>query len=183
MGLSSRRGKMIQHSTAKPRIKPKACTKCGVCITWCPSTAITMQDASAHIDSAMCIGCGQCLAMCRFDAVIYNWLATYEDLQKKVVEHAMGVVSILKGNIFYINVLTRISKDCDCMHSFEKIAPDIGLLVSRDPVALDSASFDLVEKNTGKKLTEISYNIPNKHQIDYSREIGFGNSEYELIDV
>ena len=131
MGCSSRRGKMVQHSTAKPKIKAKACTSCGLCVQWCPASAITMEEKSAVIDSAKCIGCGQCLAVCRFDAVAYNWGATYEDLQKKVVEHAWGVALGKKDKMICVNFLTRISKDCDCMKDFEQIVPDIGILVSR----------------------------------------------------
>lgn len=183
MGCSSRRGKMIQHSTAKPKIKAKACTSCGMCVQWCPASAITMQERNAVIDSAKCIGCGQCLAVCRFDAVAYNWGATYEDLQKKVVEHAWGVARGKAEKMICFNFLTRISKDCDCMPGFDRIAPDIGILVSRDPVAVDAASLDLVEKGTGKKFSEIAYDIPYRIQLDYAREIGFGNTDYDLITV
>ncbi|MFH0781898.1 MAG: hypothetical protein V2B20_08095 [Pseudomonadota bacterium] len=45
----------------------------------------------------------------------YNSGATHEDLQKKIVEHAMGLCSLFTGKSLFINVLTRISKDCDCM--------------------------------------------------------------------
>lgn len=181
MGCSSRRGKMIQHSTAKPKIKAKACTKCGACVEWCPASAIAMQDKSALIDSAKCIGCGQCLAVCRFDAVAYNWGSTYEDLQKKVVEHAWGVALGKKNKMICVNFLTRISKDCDCMTSYDRIVPDIGIVVSRDPVAADAASIDLVEERTGKKLSSMAYDIPYRLQVDYAREIGFGSPGYELI--
>src|SRR3990172_658532 len=68
MGCSSRKGKMNQHSTAKPRISAKVCTRCGACVQWCPASAVTVEAESAVIDSAVCIGCGQCLAVCRFDA-------------------------------------------------------------------------------------------------------------------
>jgi uncharacterized protein len=183
MGCSSRRGKMIQHSTAKPKIKVKECTQCGLCVQWCPASAIAMGEKSAVIDSAKCIGCGQCLAVCRFDAVAYNWGATYEDLQKKVVEHAWGVAMGKPNKMICVNFLTRISKDCDCMPSYEPILPDIGIMVSRDPVAVDAASLDLVEERAGKKLSEIAYNIPYRFQIDYAREIGFGKPDYELITV
>ncbi|MBN2159845.1 MAG: DUF362 domain-containing protein [Spirochaetes bacterium] len=183
MGCSSRRGKMIQHSTAKPKIKAKACTRCGACVEWCPQSAIIMQEKSALIDSSKCIGCGQCLAVCRFDAVAYNWGATYEDLQKKVVEHAWGVALGKKERMICINFLTRISKDCDCMTSFETIAPDIGILVSRDPVAVDAASLDLVEERAGAKLSSLAHNIPYRFQIDYAREVGFGSGVYELINA
>ncbi|HOO73520.1 MAG TPA: DUF362 domain-containing protein [Spirochaetota bacterium] len=183
MGCSSRRGKMMQHSTTKPSIKKSKCTRCGVCVKWCPAEAITMEEKSAVINKALCIGCGQCLAMCRFDAVAYNWGASYEDLQKKVVEHAMGVAETKKGKALYINFLTRISKDCDCMPGYSELIPDIGVLVSRDPVAVDAASIDLFEKSAGKKLSDMAYNIPYRIQISYAKEIGFGSPDYELITV
>ena len=82
-----------------------------------------------------------------------------------------------------VNFLTRISKDCDCMTGYEPIVPDIGILVSRDPVAADAASLDLVEERAGRKLSEIAYNIPYRFQIDYAREIGFGNPDYELVTI
>lgn len=182
MGCASRKGKMEQHSTAKPKIAAKKCTGCETCVKWCPQDAIAMQDEVAVIDETKCIGCGECLAMCRFDAVKYNWSATYEDLQKKVVEHAMGVCSLFPEKGLYINVLTRISKDCDCMgHTFEQIVPDIGILLSRDPVALDAASLDLVEQRGGKVLSQMAYDIPYRFQLDYAAELGFGSLAYELI--
>lgn len=183
MGLASRKGKMEQHSNAKPTIDAEKCTCCGTCAEWCPQDAINIGDAAA-IDSNLCIGCGECLAMCRFDAVQYNWGATYEELQKKVVEHAMGVHTLFAGKSLYISVLTRISKDCDCMgHTYEKICPDIGILVSRDPVALDAASLALVEQRAGKALSQLAHDIPYRFQLDYAAELGFGSGDYELITV
>lgn len=183
MGCASRKGKMNQHSTAKPQIIPGICTKCKQCIIWCPEQAISSGEASAEIDSAKCIGCGECLAVCRFDAVRYNWGATYEELQKKIVEHAFGVYKANEGKALYINILTRISKDCDCMPLYENICGDIGVLVSHDPVALDSASLDLVEKSAGKKISEMAHDIPYRYQIDYAKEIGFGDADYQLVEA
>lgn len=183
MGCSSRKGKMNQHSTAKPKIRVNACTSCGSCVQWCPAGAVTLQKESAVIDSVVCIGCGQCLAVCRFDAVAYNWGATFEDLQKKITEHAWGVAVGKKGKMICINFLTRISKDCDCVTGFEPILPDIGILISSDPVAADAASLDLVEEHAGKKLPEIAYQIPYRHQIDHARGIGFGIPDYDLVTV
>jgi uncharacterized protein len=182
MGCSSRKGKMEQHSTAKPKISKKICTLCGTCAEWCPAEAITLGEESAVIDWKKCIGCGQCLAMCRFDAVQYNWGSTHEDLQKKVVEHAMGLYELFRGKSLYINLLTRISKDCDCMGGFKKILPDTGIMVSKDPVAVDSASLDIIEKTAGKKLSECAYDIPYRIQVDYSGEINFGSVDYKLIE-
>lgn len=184
MGCSSRKGKLIQHSTAQPAIKIKACTGCGECIEWCPMNAISIMNDKSRIDSKKCIGCGECLAVCRFDAVVYNWGSTYEDIQQKIVEHAMGVAAANKGKIIYINFLNRITKDCDCMqHKYEKIVPDIGVAVSFDPVAIDAASLDLVEQKAGGKFSKVAFNVPYKIQIDYARKLGFGNADYELIEI
>ena len=183
MGCASRKGKLVQHSTITPAIKKNMCTLCETCVEWCPENAITLTEESAVIDPDACIGCGQCLATCRFDAVAFNWGASVEDLQKNVVEYAWGVYKANEGKILFVNFLTRISKNCDCLPDYEKIVPDIGVLVSRDPVAADAASLDLVEKRAGKTLPELAHDIPYRVQIDYAREIGFGNPDYELIEV
>jgi uncharacterized Fe-S center protein len=183
MGCASRRGKLEQHSTATPSVKKKKCTGCGACLTWCPAQAITLADQVARIDKSACIGCAQCLTVCRFDAIGYNWSETYEQLQRKIVEHARGVAVAKGSKAVYINFLTRISRDCDCMSGYRKIVPDIGILIGRDPVALDAASLDLVEQRAGRPLTELAYDIPHRVQIDHAREIGFGSAEYELVPV
>ncbi len=183
MGCSSRRGKLAQHSTATPSIKKKKCTGCAACVSWCPVQAITMAEQIARIDKKKCIGCAECLTVCRFDAVGYNWSETYEQLQRKIVEHAWGVAAAKKDKVIYINFLNRISKDCDCMGGYKKIAPDIGVLIAFDPVAIDAASLDLVEQRTGQPLASLSYDIPYRVQIDYAREIGFGNPDYRLVTI
>jgi uncharacterized Fe-S center protein len=183
MGCSSRRGKLAQHSTAQPSVKKKKCTACGTCVEWCPAQAITLLETIAQIDKKKCIGCAECLTVCRFDAIGYNWSETYEQLQRKIVEHAWGVALARQGKMLCINFLNRISKDCDCMGGFKKIVPDIGVLLAFDPVALDAASLDLVEMKAGKPLTSLAYDIPHRVQIDYAREIGFGNPEYQLIEI
>ena len=183
MGCASRRGKLVQHSTAKPSIKKAKCTGCGECAKWCPQDAIDLENKIAVIDCDRCIGCGECLAVCRFDAVGYNWSETYEQLQRKVTEHAWGAVIGKGEKLLCFNFLTRITKDCDCMGGFEPIYPDIGVLFSKDPVALDAASLDLLEERAGKKLSQMAYDIPHRVQLDHARDIGFGTTEYRLIQV
>ncbi|MEN8222337.1 MAG: DUF362 domain-containing protein [Acidobacteriota bacterium] len=183
MGLASRRGKMVQHSTSKPLIKKKKCTACGECMRWCPVDAIEFKDGKAEIDSSICIGCAECLAVCRYDAVVYNWSESYEKLQKKITEHAMGVSEIMGGKALYMNFLTNISKDCDCMGTYERVSPDIGILISEDPVAIDSASLYLIEKRNEKKLSELSHNIPYRVQLEHADKIGFGTTDFEIVEV
>jgi len=142
-----------------------------------------MDGTVARIDPDTCIGCGECLAVCRFDAVKYNWGATYEDLQRKIVEHAWGVVACVRHRALYITSLKRITRDCDCLGEYHKIVPDIGFLVSRDPVAIDAAALDLVERQAGQGLNELAFDIPYRFQLAHARDIGFGSPEYELVEV
>jgi uncharacterized Fe-S center protein len=67
------------------------------------------------------------------------------------------------------------------MGKFEKILPDIGILVSFDPVAVDAASIDLVEEKAGRQFSKMAYDVPCREQINYASELGFGNPDYELI--
>lgn len=184
MGCSSRKGKLNQHSTAKPSIKKDKCTGCGECLPWCPEQAISLPDAIAVIDSEKCIGCGECLTVCRYGAIGYNWGATYLELQQKVTEHAFGVVKTKPGKLLCLNFLTRITKDCDCLaNTYHEIVPDIGVLVSTDPVVLDAASLDLVEQRAGKPLGQIAFDIPCREQLEHARSIGFGSAEYRLQEI
>jgi uncharacterized Fe-S center protein len=69
------------------------------------------------------------------------------------------------------------------MGQFEKILPDIGVMVSFDPVAVDAASVDLVEEKAGKQFSKMAYDVPYREQINYARELEFGNPDYELIEL
>jgi uncharacterized Fe-S center protein len=92
MGLSSRIGKLRQHSSIKPYVDSAACTFCRKCIQWCPVDAIIEREERAFILTEKCIGCGECLSVCNYDAIRYNWGVESADLQRRVAEHALGVV-------------------------------------------------------------------------------------------
>ena len=57
------------------------------------------------------------------------------------------------------------------------------MLISFDPVAVDAASLDLVEEKAGKLFSKLTYDVPYNEQIDYARELGFGSTDYELIEL
>ena len=71
MGLSSRSGKMRQHSSIKPEIKIDKCEACGKCRKWCPTDAIGEKEGVSYITQDDCIGCGECISVCRYGAVKY----------------------------------------------------------------------------------------------------------------
>ena len=60
----------------------------------------------------------------------------------------------------------------------------IGILASRDPVALDRAVLDLVRERSGSTLEALSY--PDRDgtvQIDYAAEMGLGAARAEVVEI
>ncbi|MBN1797616.1 MAG: DUF362 domain-containing protein [Spirochaetales bacterium] len=185
MGLASRMGKMRQHSSVKPIIKSDLCTLCRLCIKWCPEDAIIERDGKAFIIKENCTGCGECLAVCGFDAVAYNWGVGSADLQKRMAEHALGVIINKKNKCLFINVLADMTEDCDCLAKLQKpIIPDIGILASVDPVAIDQATLDLTRKNDGVDLGRKSYpTLDPTVQLEHAENINLGSRVYELQEI
>lgn len=185
MGLSSRKGKMHQHSSVKPFVKSEECTLCGKCITWCPVQAISEVNNAAKIDNEICIGCGECLTLCKFSAIKFNWGVGSHDLQKMMAEYALGALSNKKGKALFINVLTDMTKDCDCMSVTQKpIIDDIGILVGTDPVAIDQATLDLTQNANKENLGRLTHpTLDPEIQLEHAEKIGLGIRKYKLIEI
>ena len=116
-------------------------------------------------------------------------------VQEKIVEYAYGVIKPKSGKVGYINFLTQITPDCDCPSwSDAPIVPDIGIVSSLDPVAIDQASADLVNQAQGRRDSSLTKNFqsgkdkfralyPNvdwEIQLNYAQQIGLGSRDYEL---
>ncbi|MBN1420638.1 MAG: DUF362 domain-containing protein [Planctomycetes bacterium] len=189
MGLASRRGKLRQHSVMKPAVQASRCTACGRCIPVCPVEAIAFQEKgdrkAARIDDSRCIGCGECLTACRFEAIRYDWKVESRDLQLRMTEHAAGVILRLGEAMGFINVVARLTKDCDCLGKTQKrVAPDIGVLASTDVVAIDAASLDIIRSQVGKPLRDLSYpKLDPWIQIEHAEKLGLGSRTYDRVDV
>lgn len=91
------------------------------------------------------------------------------------------------GRILYIDVMNRMSVDCDCdAKQGEPVMADIGILASVDPVALDQAAIDLIwnSEDAGAKELQARVERQNgRHILPYAEEIGLGSREYELIEI
>ena len=97
-------------------------------------------------------------------------------------------VSDYLGNgerIVYINVMNRISIDCDCDgNPHEPDIHDIGILASTDPVALDQACIDIVRNVQGNKsLLDRIQRQNGIHTLEHAEEIGLGSRSYVLVDI
>ncbi|UCF99959.1 MAG: DUF362 domain-containing protein [Spirochaetaceae bacterium] len=182
MGLSSRIGKLRQHSSVKPYVDKRACAYCRKCMQWCPVDAIVEEQDQAFIFTEKCIGCGECLSVCNYDAIRYDWGVESADLQKRVVEHALGVVLNKRQRCFFFSFLIDMTKGCDCFGGRqERIIPDVGILASTDPVAIDQATLDLTARRHGDSLVKKSEpGLDPGIQLGHAEKIGLGSRNYRL---
>ncbi|MDD4671204.1 MAG: DUF362 domain-containing protein [Bacteroidales bacterium] len=202
MGSASVAGKLELHSSSKPVINTDNCRGCNMCVRSCAHNALLLNDKhKAVIDYDHCVGCGQCVAVCQYDgAVLKDWDTT-QVLNCKIAEYSKAVV---KGKpSFHISFIMDVSPECDCWcHNDAAIVPNIGILASFDPVALDQACADLVMQAPKivyhNKLEEIHYhdNSVNddifhvvhpdtdwKFGLEHGEKIGLGSRKYELITI
>ena len=181
MGCASRQGKLLQHSGTLPEITVEKCIGCGACMGICPANAIGIKKKKAILVKERCIGCGECTVVCRIGAIDIKYDENAVKFQEKMVEYALGVKKALNSRIVYINFLEHVTKNCDCMSKDETpVAPDIGIICSMDPVAIDKASMDLIGLD---KFKESFPEIDPLVQIRHSEKIKLGSSQYELVEI
>ncbi len=184
MGLGSRAGKLHMHAGIGPDINKEKCTSCGICIDNCDVDAISITEKGAEIDSEKCIECAMCVAVCNFGAVQIPWSgSTNKRLQEKIVDYSEAIINYLEGNLIYINVLEKITEHCDCMgKEMNPIMDDVGILISNDPVSVDKASLNLVNKKSNNHFEKIN-SVSNEHKIDYAESLDLGNKNYQIKEL
>ena len=200
MGCGSRAGKMDQHKSGKPAIREERCRGCGRCAHECGSDAITYLEKKAVIDYDKCKGCGRCIGACNFDAVYNPNDSANELLDRKMAEYAQAVCH--GRPCFHVSLICDVSPNCDCHAENDiPIIPNVGMLASFDPVALDQACADLCNQMPVIDGSELDKNIKemgHKHHdhfhmshpdtnwvscIEHAKKIGLGTDKYELIEV
>ena len=198
MGCGSRAGKMEMHSSGKPVVQGRKCIACGACLKMCAHDAIAITDKAAEIDHNRCVGCGRCIGACPVDAIQPGWDEANDILNEKMAEYTWAV---LNGRPhFHISFVIDVSPYCDCRSENDiPIVPDIGIFASFDPVALDVACADAVNRQMpveGSLLADnIARQIHSDHfstvspgtnwrsAVDHAEAMGVGTREYELITI
>ncbi|MDK2785277.1 MAG: uncharacterized protein PWQ41_856 [Bacillota bacterium] len=195
MGLGSRAAKQMMHSDLKPQVITDKCTACGRCTRWCPQQAIALVERHSVINEAVCIGCGECTITCPVGAIRINWKTSPEAIQEKIVEHAYGVLKGKGGKAGFLTFIMDVTPECDCASwSDAPLVPNIGILASRDPVAIDQAAADLILQAPGLPGTRLGEktSAPDKFrtvyphidwsvQLAYAEKLGLGTRDYKLI--
>ena len=198
MGCGSRAGKMHQHNSGQPHVIESKCRGCRRCSRECGSDAISYKDMKAWIDPEKCKGCGRCIGACAFDAIENNNWDAAQLLGRKMAEYTAAVVN--GRPCFHISLITDVSPNCDCHGENDApILPDIGMLASFDPVALDQACADLCNQAEPIRNSQLGDNLyspgwqcrhdhfldsdPNtkwKETLEHGEKIGLGTRNYEL---
>jgi len=185
MGCAAREGKLEQHTDISPVVDAEACIGCGKCAEICPADAIALENKKAFIDSEKCIGCADCIAVCPTEAASVEWDAGGATIQQKMVEYAKAVLEGRKGSAAHINFAIKITKECDCLAKDDpRIAPDIGILASTDPVSLDKACYDLTVEACGEDILKKAHpKRDGMNQLKHAASIGIGSLDYDLIEL
>ncbi|HNR37466.1 MAG TPA: DUF362 domain-containing protein [Acidobacteriota bacterium] len=199
MGLGSRSMKQLMHSgTVRPEFSDRAaCTGCARCATVCQYGAIHIKSGKAHFTYERCVGCAECIPACPEEALKILWAEKPEVLGEKIAETTYGVLHRLNERCLFVNFLLDITPDCDCFpYNDDPIVPDIGILASRDPVAIDQASVDLLNAEESiavsqigrrpareDKLAALCPDVNWQRQLEYAEEIGLGSRRYRLVEM
>jgi uncharacterized Fe-S center protein len=170
------------HSAATPTLTEAKCIACGACVDACAHGAAKVVGDKAAIEESACVGCGECVVACPTGALAITWSEGANQVQERLVEYAVGAVK--DRRVFYVNFLNHVTPNCDCMGNKEKpLVPDIGILASEDPVAVDQACLDLVLDAGGDVFAEAHPGVDGRIQLVRGAELGLGAREYELVQL
>lgn len=203
MGCGSRAGKMEMHNQGKPAVEQEKCVGCGACKKICAHDAPVIKDGKAIIDLDKCVGCGRCIGACPKDAVYPTQENSNDVLNYKIAEYTKAVCD--ERPCFHISLICDVSPNCDC-HSENDvpIIPNVGMLASYDPVALDVACADLCNSQPMLENHSVLYENCMAHKedaachdhfhmthpdtnwkscIEHAVKIGLGSDKYELVEI
>lgn len=113
------------------------------------------------------------------------WGGDQDVFLESMAEAGKSVSDYLGDQIVYINMMNRLSVDCDCDgNPAEPDMHDIGILASTDPVALDQACIDLVySAEDGQSLVNRIESRNGLHTLEHAQQIGLGSRSYELVSI
>lgn len=202
MGCASVGGKLELHSASQPVVLRDNCKGCLICVKHCAHDAIHLDgDRIAVIDYDKCVGCGQCIALCQYGSAVMGEGDTAERLNYKIAEYTAAVLKDKPH--FHVSFIMNVSPECDCWnHNDAAIVPDLGMLASFDPVALDKACADMV---TAAPVLSTNNRLHDEHchehlegedkfhllhpdtkweaALEHAQKIGIGHIDYELVTV
>lgn len=193
MGCVSTSTKRAQHRVNMPIFaEERECNGCGKCADACPPKAIKLENEKPQIATAECIYCSSCFFACPSHCWIWP-PGSKEKLQVYVSHAASAVLSEYKGKVVFVNFIQDVVPFCDCVvPSGNPVVQDVGITLSFDPVAIDKASLDLIDKSpiipgaTSAKPPDILGKMHHTNclvQLETAEKLGAGSTKYKLVAV
>jgi len=189
MGCVTKESKAAQHRVNRGVIDLSKCTGCGQCVEACAFKALSLVEEKIVRDDEKCMDCNTCLYTCP-EGVFSLPPQAKERFQVSLAHAAAGVLGRFHSKVAFINFVQDVTRLCDCVApSGSPVVPDIGILASKDVVAVDKASLDLIaqSKPVGKYANISSPDILGKIngtdsliQIRTAQELGLGSMAYQL---
>lgn len=203
MGCVSRRSRDEIHRLMDTGFSWKGdqCMRCKQCVQNCPTGAVRFK-ANDTLDIFLhdCRYCMHCVTSCPTGAIAID-MRTYRIFQKGLALASRAVLEgFSRGRLLFINVIMDVTPLCDCWgFSSQAIVPDVGIMASRDPVAVDQATLDVIDHNRlipgtlpkplaleGKNKGHLFDRIHRKNpyfQVKAAAALGLGVREYRIIPV
>lgn len=218
IGAQSKRGKHNVHMGGHPRyglgaatdFHPERCKGRSGCPHWelceacCPWGLLHVSEDTIAWERERCTSCLSHLGVNVWCGVMNCPEATWEATNCAMADACLGVVKLLgRDRVGFINMAVDVSPHCDCVnYSDSPVVPNVGILGSRDPVAVDAATKDLITAGPGmhgsmtedldamaageKKMEIVAggmRRVSEELQINAGVRIGLGSRDYELVEV
>ena len=173
------------------------CELCYQCVEVCPLNAIVFDEGDELVwDGDTCWRCGRCTRVCQSEAIMLP--GEDERFMRSLAEAAKAVLGTFEPQkVLYINFLTEIQPECDCMPVADvPVIQDKGILVSDDIVALEQASIDILRRSSPLPDSAVGENVapgddilfdlhrkPYHLQVEEAERLGLGTRIYELVEL
>jgi len=193
------RGHLHAASGASSVVRdPELCTLCLQCLHICPTQAISEGSEGLLVEDKKCWRCGRCERVCPEGAIKLQKRGQ-DEFQTALAEAAQAVLKTFEpGKVLFFNFALEVQPECDCMPVADTpIVQDQGILASRDLVAIEQATLDLINNavplpgslaedrglQAGQRILAETLGVDGQLHVDASAQIGLGSREYELVEV
>lgn len=217
IGCGSRKGKLMTHGLNHPvyglkkwivtqemvdfygaEPEPNQLSRFVKC---CAFDVYSYEKGVFNVDMEKCVQCGGCWPLAMSTALLTPPAELDPMFVTSIADACSAYVNAIgKERVGYINYAIDITPWCDCCNwSDRQMVPNMGVFASRDPVAIDTACLEMMDKSSavpGSKAEELGYSEPGEGrfthcaglsgvsqwvQINSAIYNGLGTSEYTLI--
>ncbi len=217
IGAQSKRGKFNVHMGGHPRygfsaneFHPESYKGKKADPNWreleesCPFGLIHVTEDSVEWEREKCTNCICCRNLMLGRGIFKLSPDNFRATEAAIADACLGTVKAVgREKVGFINMAIDLSPWCDCApFSDTSIVPNLGVLASSDPVALDRACLDMVRRSFGMKgskaeevhvlaegqrkfesCSPLVGDVSEDIQVNVGELNGLGTTKYELVQV